>query len=227
MQVSEALSLIQSHGGFDPAQVQTSGTQQRAWLSVSVRQAIAESRWLKQRRDLGPTVAGTSEYAVDIDVIQLKMLRVGTSRPWAQTTLEALWIAEADSNAVSFSGRAPGVYAASFEEEAAQDVDDVPRYVKLWPAPDRSGLKIEATCAVSHKKITADTPGTYVLQVPDDLVEQIAVDGAIARGLTLVSERADLAAPFLQRHVDAKAELKRRANSQLGGGVRYVPVRGR
>lgn len=227
MLVSEAIALIQSQGGFDPAQAQTSDTLMRSWLSTAVQEAVAEAKWLKQRRNLGLTVVGTSEYVIDSDIVQLKTLRVGMSRPWAWSSLDDIWEAEAEPNAVVLTRGAPGAFCLTYEEEEAQDVENVPKLLKLWPTPDTAGLKIEAVCAVSHKPIVAGTSSSYVLQVPDDLVQAIAVDGAVAIGIQRVHERADLAAPYTARYVNAKAELKRRANSLIGGGVKYVPVRGR
>lgn len=227
MLVSEALTLISSQGGFDPSIAQTSDTKMRSWLSAAVLEAVAEAKWLKQRRKFGPTVAGTSDYVVDDDVIQVKSLRVGVSRPWARTTLEDLWVAESNPNSVYLTDRAPGAFAPVFEVEDGQDVDDVPKLVKLWPTPTTAGLNIEAVCSVNHKPIVADTSDSYRLQLPEDLAQKIAVDGAVAIGITRVHERADLAAAPLARYNDGKAQLKGRANSQVGGGVRYVRVRGR
>lgn len=225
MLVSDALSLIQSQGGFDPSIAQTSDAKMRTWLSTAVLEAVAEAKWLKQRRMFGPTVADTDEYVVDDDVIMVRSLRVGRTRPWARTTIEAIWYAEAGDAALTRG--CPGAFAPSWEEEADQDVDDVPKYVKLWPVPDTAGLNVEAVCAVNHKPIVSDTSDSYKLQLPEDLAQKIAVDGAVAIGITRVHERADLAAPYLARYENGKQQLKARANSQVGGGVRYVPVRGR
>lgn len=227
MLVSEALALIQSQGGFDPSVAQTSDTLMRSWLSTAVAEAVAEARWLKQRREFGPTVIGISEYTVDTDVIWVKSLRVGVSRPWARTTLEDLWVAEADPGAVYLTDRTVGAFAPVWESESAQDVDDVPKLVKIWPTPTAAGLAITAVCAVSHKPIVAATSAAYQLQLPDDLAQKIAVDGAVAIGVQRVHERADLAAPYLARYADGKALLKARANSLIGGGVRYARIRGR
>jgi len=227
MLVSEALALIQSQGGFDPTVAQTSDTLMRSWLSTAVQEAVAEAKWLKQRRKFGPTVADTSDYVVDDDVIWVKSLRVGVSRPWARATLEDLWVAEADPGSVYLTDRVNGAFAPMWEEEAAQDVDDVPKLVKLWPTPTEAGLNIEAVCAVNHKPIVVGTSSSYKLQLPEDLAQKIAVDGAVAIGVQRVHERADLAAPYLARYTDGKAQLKARANSLIGGGVRYVRIRGR
>jgi hypothetical protein len=212
MLVSEALALIQSHGGFDPAVAQTTDTMQRSWL--------------RQRRLFGPTVIGTSEYVVDDDVIWVKSLRVGTTRPWARTTLDQMWYAEANPAGWALSG-ADGAFAPMFEEESAQDVEDVPKMVKLLPSPTAAGLKIEALCAVNHKPIVAATAASYKLQIPEDLARAIAVDGAIAIGIQVVHGRQDLAGPFLASYTDGKAQLKKRSESLIGGGVRYVRTRGR
>lgn len=226
MLVSEALALIQSHGGFDPAVAQTSDAMQRSWLSASVQEAVAEARWMRQRRLFGPTVATVADYVVDDDVIWVKSLRVGVTRPWARTTLDAMWAAEADPGGVRLVD-ADGAFAPMWEEEAVQDVEDVPKLIKLWPTPAVAGLKIEAVCAVNHKPIVAATSGTYKLQVPEDLARRICVDGPIAMGIQVVHGRADLAAPFLAGYTDGKAQLKKRSESLIGGGVRYVPVRRR
>lgn len=224
MQLQTAIDLITSQGGFDPAAAQTSDSKIRSWISAMVQEAAAEAKALKQIRELGPTVAGTQDYLVDTDIIQVRGLRVNGSRPWARASLDDLWFADADPSAAMLAGGSPGAFAPSFEVEAAQDVDDVPQFVRLWPKPSVSGYTVQALCIVGHKVINDTTSTSYALQVPEDLARMIAVDGPIGLGLTLVHERADLAAPYLARYADGKSKWKARANSRIGQGTFYAPV---
>lgn len=224
MLVSDALTLIAGHGGFDPSVAQTSDTMQRAWLNAAVQRAISKSLYLKQIRQLGPTVANQPDYAVDNDVIQVETVRVNGSRPWGRARLEDLWAAEGQPAAAQILG-APGFFAPSWETEAAQDVDDVPHNIRLYRAPTVSGQTIEAICSVMHKQITVATAANYALQLPEDLALEIAVDGAVAIGMLRVHERADLAAPYQARYDTAVADLKTRTNSRIGKGPFYARVR--
>jgi hypothetical protein len=166
----------------------------------------------------------TKDYLVDTDIIDVRTIRVNGSRPWARASLEDIWWAEADPSAAVLAGGAPGAFGPSWETEAAQDVDDVPQFIRLWPGPTVAGYAIEAMCVVMHKPIVDATSASYVLQVPDDLARKLAVDGAIALGLTYVHERADLAAPYVARYQDGKDQLKARGNSRIGSGPFYARV---
>lgn len=224
MLLSEALLLVGAQGGFDSSVAQTDDQKQRSWISTAVQEAVAYAKSLKQIRSLGPTVAGTSDYIVDTDILQVRSVRVNGSRPWARARLEDVWFAEADPSAAALVGGAPGAFAPSWETEAAQDTQDVPTFIRLWPKPTVSGYTIEALCAVSHQRITDVTSTGYAIQVPEDLARKIVVDGAVALGIMYVHERADLAAPYLARYQDGKEQLKARASSRIGHGVIYPPV---
>jgi len=216
LQTAEALVAAQ----FDTTSAASDATAIRGWIHACVQDAVGRAKSRKVRRELGPTVADQWEYALPVDVVDVRMLRVDGSRPWRRCSTEQLWELQAGNGWLT---RAPGAFAPSFEEvaeggdESPQDGDSAT--LALWPTPTVAGLAMDALCAVLPPAIDSETADTYVLPVPEDLVRRIAVDGPIGMGFREALGRGDLAQQYEVRFEEAGVqELSRRANSRIGHG---------
>jgi hypothetical protein len=218
MLLSTAISAVQAQ--FDSTSTLSSDAVVRSWINDVVQEAVGEAKWLKKSLSLGPTVAGQSEYALPTDgttdatateVVDIVALNVDSSKPWLRISTQEMWELQAGASRLSW---AAGAYAPNFQT----DTDPV---VELYPAPEEAGLTIEALAAVLPLNIGDATSGATVLPLPDDVAGKIAVDGAIALGLTRLQEDTD-PTPFRARFLEGKAELKRRANTRIGSGPTRV-----
>jgi hypothetical protein len=219
MIVSAAVALVTAQGGFDTSQANTSTSNILGWITEAVQSAVAEAKWLKQIRELGPTVANQAQYLMDGDIVDLRMLRVGGSRPWARTNLDKMWQLEAGYGWVK---DAPGAFAEGEDSQSAADASNAQKWVRLWPVPTSAGMSLEALCAVQHPAFAASD--ATVIQLPDDIVRSIAVDGAIGLGLQYAHGRPDLSAGFMQSWADGKARLGKRTKSRMGSGPQQAQV---
>lgn len=211
MLTSEMVTAVRSEGGFDSTSSNSTDAVILSWLNQRYREMVAESKWLKSVRDLGPTVAGQAQYAVPDDVTDVRSLRINGSRQWLLVSTEDLWALQDGS---AWTRGAPGVFAPNFESDGGP-------VIEMFPAPTTSGYEITALCAVLPADLTVDaTP-----KVPVDM-HQPLVDGAIALGMQRVFERSDLAAPYEGKFQGALDKLKRRANSRIGSGPRQFKVAG-
>lgn len=210
MNVSAIIDAVVGEGGFDTSAVDTTRAVILGWVQTRYNGALSASRWRKMAVPLGPTVAGQAQYALPAHVIDMRRLRVDGSRPWLRVTGEDLW--DLQAGAAILRGNT-GAFAPNFEADADQ-------VVELWPAPDKSGLAIDALCEVTDTTQLADSGAGAgsVPNLPDDLHRPILVKGAIAEGLTVIEKRPDLAAPFEGEAAAAIKELTRRARSRVGSG---------
>jgi hypothetical protein len=196
---TELIAKCASEGGFDTNSANTSQTTLLGWLNEVYQEAGEESLWFKQPRTLTPTVAGGTQYALADDVVDLAMLRVGTSLPYKRLSTEELWEAQAGIRYVY-----PGGYSPNFES----DGDSL---VEVWPAS--GGASVEALCAVIPTALgLSDTP-----KIPVGMHPALA-DGMIAIGLHRVYERHDAAASFDAKFEKMKQKLSRRGKSRVGSG---------
>jgi hypothetical protein len=167
MLLADAITAVSAQ--FDTSTSATSDTVIRSWIHRCVREAVAQAKWRKVRRELGTTTAALAQDA------------------------------------------------------AESPADGDTSLVRLWPAPEESGLTITALCAVQALAITAaTTAATFEIGVPDDLAAPIAIDGPIAMGLREALGRHDDAAQYQARYELGKNELARRANSRASGGAIFV-----
>jgi hypothetical protein len=213
MRASEMIRAVKEEGGFDSQSSNSSESVILSWLNQRYREMVAESKWVKSVRDLGPTVAGQGQYAVPEDVTDVRTIRVNGSRQWLLVSTEDLWALQSGD---AWTYGAAGVFAANFES----DTDPV---IELFPAPSTSGYEITALCAVLPSDLTTSPDATP--KVPIDM-HQAIVDGAIGLGLLRVFERSDLAQPYEARFREAVDKLHRRANSRIGSGPRQFKVAG-
>jgi hypothetical protein len=199
------VAAVVAEGGFDTTSSQTSATTVLSWVNMKYRQMVADTKWRKGVLSLGPTVAGQSQYVVD-----LRAIRVNGSRPWPLASIEGLW--ELQSTSLVLTDTAVGAFAAS-DTSAGVPV------IELYPTPDTSGYAIDGMAALLPVDLTlTDTP-----IVPGDL-HQAIVDGAIGVGIGRIYERHDAEAVYEQRFQDGVQKLMRRTKSRIGSGPMTFPV---
>lgn len=215
------VTAVKSQGGFDSTSSATSDAVILSWLNARYYELCAESAYTQAIRELGPTVAGTSEYALPDAVVRVKSIKVDGSRPWIPLKLEDVWELEAGS--AQFTLGAVGGFAETFTEiSLAVTTDGVPQ-VKLFPTPTESGLTIKALCIVRPNALDASTDIPPTL--PDDFHEYL-VEGAIAMGLRRDDEREDGAAPYEARFKEAIQRLAARQRKRVGRGPIQARVSG-
>lgn len=223
MLVSEADTALAAI--FDTSNVATSSAVVRAWMHAAVREAVAEAEWRRVKRELGPTVIGTSRYEVDEDVVAIRSLQVAGSLPYLRCGTEEFFELEA-GGAVLFN--TPGAFCPEFEalaEDAVESpADGDTAMVAISPTPTVAGQAVTALCAVQALAILSGTAGSVVIGVPDDLARMIVVDGATAIGWETAMGRPDLAATPRARYEAGKQQLARRANARIGRGPVRVPI---
>jgi hypothetical protein len=222
MLLADAITAVSAQ--FDTSTSATSDTVIRSWIHRCVREAVAQAKWRKVRRELGTTTAALATYELDEDIVQVLKLRVDGSRWWHKATMEEMVDLETSNGRLYDS---PGAWSQEFEALAQDGVespaDGDTSLVRLWPAPETSGLAITALCAVQSVAITsATTAGTFEIGVPDDLAGPVAVDGPIAMGFREALGRHEDAAQYQARYELGKNELARRANSRASGGAIFV-----
>lgn len=217
MLLSEAITAVRTEGGFDTTSTGSSEDVLRQWVRQAVNEALSESKWRKQRREIGPTVAGQAQYVVPEEVVDVETLRVGGGRAWALIpSVGELWEIQSGNG---YFRNAPGGFLGTFEPDA----DSV---IELWPVPTESDLPIEALCAIglSENEFLGFGLVSHI-PLPEDLARPIAVNGAVAIGLRLLENRHEDAAAHDALKDKAVATLKRRANSRIGSGPSFIPVR--
>lgn len=220
MILSDAITAVSAQ--FDTQTSATSDTVIRSWIHRCLQDAVARAKWRKALRSLGPTVAGTSVYELPEDVVDVRSLRVASSKPWSRVSTEVLW----EYTAGQLPQPWPGVFAPTFETvaEGGAVADGDAAQIALYPTPATSGQAIDALCAIMPPAIGSGTAAGTVLPVPEDLAGKLAVDGPIAMGYREALGRMDLAKEYEARFEAGIQELARRANSRVGHGpVRLIP----
>lgn len=209
------VTAVLTQGGFDSTSSATSQAVALSWLEARYQEMCAESGYTQAIRELGPTVADQSEYALPDSVTRVIALSVGASRPWTPVKLEDLWALSAGT--ARLEGGMIGAFAETWSEETA---DAGTEKVKLYPAPTEAALDVLAICVVSPPALSLSA--NTAPRVPTDFHEYI-VDGAIAMGLRRDDSREDEAAPYEARFKDATGRLGMRRRKRVGRG----PIQGR
>ena len=212
---TEMVTAVLTQGGFDSTSSATSQAVALSWLEARYQEMCAESGYTQAIRELGPTVADQSEYALPDSVTRVIALSVGASRPWTPVKLEDLWALSAGT--ARLEGGMIGAFAETWSEETA---DAGTEKVKLYPAPTEAALDVLAICVVSPPALSLSA--NTAPRVPTDFHEYI-VDGAIAMGLRRDDSREDEAAPYEARFKDATGRLGMRRRKRVGRG----PIQGR
>jgi hypothetical protein len=206
------VTAVKREGGFDTQGANIDDATILSWLNEAYRRLVGESKWRKTTRELGPTVAGQSQYALSDDVTDVAALHVAGSQPWLRVSPTDLW--EITVGQRSFTG--PGVFAPDWQADGTA-------VVELYPAPTDAGSMISALTSVLPSALTTSPDSTPA--VPPDF-HQAIVDGAIGIGLHRIYERHDSAAPYDARLDGAVQKLERRGNSRVGSGPARAKIWG-
>jgi hypothetical protein len=170
----------------------------RGWLLDRIRRMIAESKWRKVAREIGPTVAGEYTYTVDDDVVDVANLWIG-GHNYAPVNLDEF--AELTAGRSWVRG-ARGAFGPLFAIGAEQGF-------VIWPTPETGGDSILAILAV----LPPDTTDGEEPPIPADLQHHIW-RGAIADGLG-VGDEDPQAAKWEAEYREGVDLLTERARSRL------------
>lgn len=188
------------------AKVMTEGVSSPDALSVineRYLRANAKARWRKTAAALTTTVAGQSNYSLDVAVVDIDYIRIGSTE-YIPAGQEQIWGIQ--SGRLNLVGTG-GLFAADF---ASGDPE-----VELYPAPSATGTDIEAIRTVDPALLTVSPETTPIF--PADLHGPILVDGSLATIRARTDERIQSASYFEQIYADAVEDLRRRANRRVGG----------
>lgn len=202
MDAADLVSAVKTQGGFD-----VDDDTALSWVNEAYRDAVARSGWREQVVSLGTTVSGTSKYEVDDTYVSINSIKVGGARYTLNVSVEEIWDLQSGASQFRSGRQADGAFAEAFD-----DTDT--RFIELYPTPTSSGSAISAFITALPDSMTLSM--TPIL--PLDL-HSMLISGAIAIGLEWWSERPDLATPHNTKFEARVEELRRRANSRVGGST--------
>lgn len=211
--VDEVVAAVKSQGGFDSSSAASSDAVILTWINDAYTEALAEARWLKAAVALGNTVAGTADYALPDNVVDMRSLRVGSSEPWLRVGSRDMLVLQSGNGTIVGN---PGGFAPGFDAAGASKVT-------LWPTPTRSGDAISGEGVIVPAELVAGG-GAATILVPRDLQRQILVHGAIAEGKGTVAEDAAGADWHRGKWQAAVNKLKARGNSRIGHGPTQIRI---
>jgi hypothetical protein len=207
------ITAVVKEGGFDTDSAAVSRDTIAGWINDRLKQLVSEAGWIKQAIELGPTVAGQSQYVIPEGVLDVRRVYVNAV-PFVRVGTEQVFDARAYGGYVS--GDAGGAFAPGYDAAGTA-------VVELYPTPSEAGLSIQALAAVAAAGLVNDSD---VPPIPEEFHPALKA-GAIADGLRLIYERHDDADRWELKFSNpgsgqgAVQVLKRRANSRIGSG----PVR--
>jgi hypothetical protein len=212
------IDAVINEGGFDATTGAVSRATVGSWINDAYRQLAAETNFLKALVSLGETVAGTSQYAIPENVLDVRRITVN-GVPFIRVGVEQIFDARAFGGRVL--GDAGGTFSPGYATTGA-------RVIEVYPTPDTSGYAIDALATVAGVGMVSetDTPA-----IPEDFHPALKAK-AIAMGLRLIYERHDDADRWELQFSNPGAgngaveKLKRRGNSQIGSGPTRVRLVG-
>lgn len=170
----------------------------RDFVLDRIRRMVAESKWRKITRALGPTVAGDNTYTVADDVVDVENLWIGGEN-YASVSQDEL--VELQEGRAGLTG-ARGAFAPLYGTDASQGF-------VIWPTPETSGDAITAIVAV----LPPDTADGSEPPIPKD-VQHGCWRGAIADCLG-VGDEDPQAAKWEAEYRECVEILRERAVSRL------------
>lgn len=191
-------------------------SQALAWLNERYGRMVAESLYRAAKKSLGNTVAGQSNYALPVDVVDIARIRIdesdGTVGLYEPTSLEQLWNIDASRSVLVGTG---GLFAEDHQADGTVEV-------RIYPAPEQAGLAITGLQALQPVALT-NTGGSTPI-IPAHLHTYL-LDGARSDGYD-DEGRQDLAAKFEGRFEQGVEKLRRFKNTRTGPGASRVRVAG-
>lgn len=190
----------------------------KAWVNERHRLMVAMSQWRTSTRSLGTTVAGTKDYALPADVVDIRRIRTldGTTvvSQYDRASTDQMWDLDDATSGVTTWGSG-GLFSEDSDSDGAS-------FIRLYPTPDTAGYTIQAMQALQPADLTAD--GDTPL-IPLDLHRHL-LDGCRADGYAENDDRTDLADYYEQRFSEGVELLRRRKNTRVGSGPQRVRALG-
>ncbi len=180
-----------------------------SWVQERYDELIDESGWSRNPTlSLGPTVSGTSVYALPATVDRVNTILVGGAeyQPVGEQIVEDL--ASGSSYLTTLPRGVGGVFTSSGDSA-----------IRLYPVPSTSGSAITARVSLEGTDIADGTEPA----IPRGLHTYL-LEGAMALGFQRVDERGDLAAEHEQKFQQGVDKLRRRTKSRVGHGPWRIRV---
>jgi hypothetical protein len=191
--------------GFD-----VEATQDRNVVNRWARRLAVASLWVRDERELGPSVAGQDRYEIPGDIIEIHDL-IFDGELAARKPVEDLFRLGAGS-ALLTNGPPWTVYADR------SDATTGAKLLMLYPPPDDDDLPITALCAVIPGELGPDDSPPF----PDDQ-EETLLNGCKATLYRELDENPDEGATYEALFVQQAEDLRRRRNSMVGSGAFRIP----
>lgn len=183
-----------------------------AWVNERQNRMVAEAQWRMSKTTIATTVAGTSNYTLPENVVDLRAVRVeaanGDVGLYTPVGIEDLWKVDSGQSRIDYRDGGAGVFAEDYTSSGGVQI-------RLHPAPAVTGSTIVGLISYMTTDLTYGTGDPLV--IPDDL-RPFLQDGAMADGYTYEDERHDLAQLHEARFREGIELLRRRRNSRTGSG---------
>jgi hypothetical protein len=207
----DAITAVIDEAGFDSSRSNSTRKVVGRWVNAAHREMIRKARFLGERRELGPTVAGKDSYALDPDIVEVQDIMVGGTSYTRKGRRQLRGIQ-------SYVDRilVPGTYTPTY------DADRV-RQITLYPAPQSDGVSMLADVFVIPPDMVDEDQD--FLEVGGDFAEAI-IDKAAAYGRARVFNDPSLASWANQNFADKTEELRRLVNQRVNSGPVQLRVVG-
>lgn len=212
---AELLAQLRDEVGFD---VSGGDVTLLGWLNARHRRMVERSRCFRKRLAVGPTVAGTSDYTLPPEVLEVRLVEVGLVPYDYASRREVLEVRNASAVFVARSGEglvARGVSASGSE------------VLSIYPTPTVSGTEIAVTGPVRAPELTvsgvAGAGATNSPVVPPEFFDAL-VHGAASTGLKRTEARMNDAAAYDSEFDAATEELRRQTRARWNTGPSRVSI---
>lgn len=178
-------------------------------LNRWIKRLAVTSKWIREERELGPSVLNQDLYEIDDDIVDIHELVVA-GQPAQRKSIDDLF--NLKSGQASLSNGPPWTVFCP-RNDAAGD-----KFVAIYPVPDVAGASLLALCSVAPP----DLSGTSRPPFPDDQ-EDTLLNGCKATFYRELDENPDEGDRFEQLFRDEAERLRRRGNSRVGSGPFRIP----
>ena len=199
--VNRAMSMFDTD---QPTVVQITNERQARMVSE------AEFRLVEQ--DLGPTVAGQSDYALGGTIENVAFVQLGTdTEPYIRASARQMVDLRTGRGSID-DPNTPGAFAIHADPSGTLQI-------RLWPTPTTGGQSVLAWTAQDPGDATYGSSAALV--VPRRVHAEL-LDGVIAELYEQIENRWDLAAPHEQSYAAGIQKLIRFKNARLGAGATQI-----
>jgi hypothetical protein len=207
----DVITAVIDEAGFDSSRSNTTRRIVGRWVNAAHKEMIRKARFLGERRELGPTVAGQDSYAIDPDIVEIQDIMVGGVKFTRKGRRQLRGIQ-------SYVDRilVPGTYTPTYSGDRV-------RQITLYPAPQADGASMLADVFVIPADMV-DEDNDF-LQVGGDFAEAI-IDKAASYGLKRIEGQQGLATMFDEQFAAKTEELRRLVNQRVNSGPVQLRVVG-